>query len=86
MTTGACGSEEISGTGLWEKFGRFLEDMDRESLEFCKQYLRDKYGVSSEAQDTGENTEEEAVCDRLCHHLDWTPSQRLPSHGSEMRL
>lgn len=50
---------------LWNQFvkeiWKTLEGMVRESLELCKQYLRNKYSTSLEAQNTGGNTEGETV-------------------------
>lgn len=52
-------------SNLWNWFvgeiWKILEGMDRESLELCKQYLRNEYSSSSEAQNTGGNTEGETV-------------------------
>lgn len=36
-------------------------DVDRESLEFCRQYLMDEYGVSLEAQSADGNAKGETV-------------------------
>lgn len=43
--------------GIWN----ILEDVDRESLEFCKQYLMDKHSMNSEAQSVVGNAKGETV-------------------------